>query len=442
MGTPPSRSQATKPPIPIPWDTRLRLWLTQRLQACLFFGSVIALGVIWYRQAPRIVLTGKVDALRVTVPASQDGVLQFASDSLNRFDRVETGLTTICRFDLSDAVLTMESLTEERRRLQAELEAERQRIRQQTLQWRWEATQNASRREQLAIDRDRIKQSRLQRLDGLRDTVEQLEQDQRQWQVSQQENMLELERVRLQLQGLNQDRLRTVELIEQRVASASQLEQLDWKLQVQRKAQGNLSRLAETFSEQGVLLANALAEAKTRLSLIDPPTQELATADDRAMDADAISPPRVNEEALLEPFVRAIAVQDAKIRRLAHQISNNEVVAPESGQIVEVHQRPGTFVSKGDPIVTIASSDQRWIIAYLDRANPSLLSSDSRVEVQTENGSQAANASIVDIGFQYEQVPTELRRRRDVSQRGIPIKIAVPDSLSVLPGQLVRLVIE
>ncbi|MEO1524917.1 MAG: HlyD family efflux transporter periplasmic adaptor subunit [Planctomycetota bacterium] len=427
-------------PIPIPWAIRVRHWLTHRLQACLFVASVIALVLIWVRQTPRIVLTGKVDALRVTVPASQDGVLQFAESIPDRFDRVETGLTTICRFDLSDAVLTMESLTEERRRLQAELEAERQRLKQQTLQWQWEASQNASRREQLAMDRARIEQSRLQRIDGMRETIEQLEQDRRQWMVSQQENTLELERAGSRLESLNRDRLRTVELIQQRLASASQLAHLDWELKVQRQVHDNLARLAKTFSEQGNHLASVLENAKQRLKVIETSVQDSLT--DQMPDSESNSPPAMNQDALLEPFVQAIAVQDAKIRVLAHRISNNEVIAPASGQIVEVHQRQGTFVSKGDPIVTIASSDQRWIIAYLDGTEPSALSADARVEIRTENGSLASNASILDIGNQYEQVPEELRDRRDVYQQGIPIKIAVPDTLPVLPGQLVRLTID
>jgi len=429
----------TRQPIPVPWANRFRYWFTRHLPACLFVVCVVAVGFLWFDRSPRIVLRGQVEMVHVVVTASRDGMLEMTETAPDKLDRVEQGVSSIARFDLSDALLSMESLTAERERLRAELEAERLRLQRDSLALRWEIGRQERQVEQFALDQLRLQAADRDRIDGLRSDLIDLEQSSRQWQIKQQETAADVRRLDLEIAALESTRPQVEQLIERRLAAPLRLAELDTELELKREMRQQAKQLAETLVQHDAELDQQSASARQRLASADGGRQRHAS---EIAETDLDLMQFTDAERAVAPFAQAIAVQDAKIRVLAHQIATHDMLAPASGQIVEVHKRPGTFVRSGDPIATIASGQPRWIVAYLDQPQNLERTSDTRVEIRVDGDPSSVFVSnVAHFGDHYEQLPTVLRDRREIVQWGVPIKVPVPASMHAIPGQTVQLVI-
>jgi hypothetical protein len=452
MPSPPDR-------IPVPLSNRIRYLLTQQLQGWLFVLSVVLVLVLWFGEKPRLILTGQVEMLQVVVPASRDGVLQATPQPLSRFDRVQQGVTQVASIDVTDALLEMQSLTAHREQLLAELEAQRQRIRRDQLQWQWQCEQERREMEQQTIDRLRVALALQGRVDQLTSDMIDLDQKRRSLAIRSRENAATLRQSELAVASLMEERNRIERLIELRMSPASQLVETQQSLTLQQetlRSARELDRLMVTQAEEiGQQLKHAkrrLADATARFADLGQSAgewqsnrgQEDPSGIGRRRVTEAVEEPEpLDGVAMLEPFVRAIAVEDAKIRVLAHQIASNQIVAPATGTITEVHHPPGTFVRSGDPILTIASDQQRWIVAFLNADDQDLVSSDAEVQIRVHGPEMfVATSSISEFGNTFEPVPKQLRDNVNVSQWGVPIKIPVPPGIRVTPGQMVELVVQ
>lgn len=435
-------------PIPVPFAQRIRFFLSQQLQGWIFAGTAIAVAYLWFGQTPRVVLTGQVEIQRVNVPAPRDGVLAVTEQAPSKLDRVEKGVTTIARFDVTESLLQMQSLTTERLRLQAELESQRERLQHEQSQLRFEAGQQDRQLEQQVIDRVRVRLSGRQRVDQLTSELASLDQRNRNNTIKSQETNALRASVELEIQALEQQRARTDRLVQLRMSSANRLANLDQELAIRRSSLEAATSLQQSLAieqtkldEQLQIAEQQLVEAKSRFISIDKQLNQVKRIGEPARETISLQLPEM--QTMLEPFVQALAVQDAKIKVLANQIAVNDLVAPISGRIERIHAPPGTFVRSGDPIATIASDQRRWVIAYLDRRDQIQLSDDTIVQIKVAGRAPfVAETAIDDLGEHYESVPAQLRRNADVQQWGIPMKVQIPDGIDVIAGQIVEVLIQ
>lgn len=223
------------------------------------------------------------------------------------------------------------------------------------------------------------------------------------------------------------------------------LDELDSQIAVKQLVIRQGERFAETVQGQIADLEREVAQAQTRWEQASLAWKEfLAQSTDPVSTVEGDRETTLDTETLLEPLARALAVQDAKVRALAQRIASNEIRAPVSGMIAEVHQPPGTFVRSGEPIVTIAADQSRWIVAYLDQRNRSLLRPADKIEIRIRGvdsrSDRVGHGTVVGLGVQYELVPGHLRRNPEMTQWGLPVRIEVPDGMMVMPGEMVDLV--
>jgi len=155
-----------------------------------------------------------------------------------------------------------------------------------------------------------------------------------------------------------------------------------------------------------------------------------ATASGTSADtADRINPIRV-----------AIAGKEEQLSKLDGKLDALTIKAPISGTITQIHARPGQFVQPGHPILEIASERGTSIVAFIHAEQQILPREGMEVEIRTSSDPYRGHAAKVEsVAGQYDSVPTRLLRDPKTPEWGIPVRITLPQDVSVRPGELVRL---
>jgi hypothetical protein len=426
-------------PIAIPWKVRLQYVCTHWLQPVLFLISVVALGWLWTYRAPQTVVVGQVEAIEVSVPASAGATLMPLQRQLAPFDRVQQGVTLVARLDVSDLLMEMQTLTAERDRIKSTIDSETERLRLQQQQWDFEQGQQQRDLMQQSLSHQRNLTSADERIDDLRRELNEIRDRRRKLALKQSETAAASKVLAMESSHLSGQRRRLSELIERSMASTTQLAELDQQIELKQCELAESEAIGKTIAEQVAELDREITVETHRLAESTNSRDELtATEAEHPKEA---APILADAETLLAPLEHALRVQDAKIRQLAQQISANEILAPVSGMVSKIHFPPGTYVPRGEPIITIAAESARCIVAYVDPAFGKGLRKNGTVQIRVRaSGSIIAEAKVMELGSQNELMPKSLRRNPNFAQYGLPVKVSIPHELPLIPGELVDLV--
>jgi multidrug resistance efflux pump len=151
---------------------------------------------------------------------------------------------------------------------------------------------------------------------------------------------------------------------------------------------------------------------------------------------------KLEVEALIAPLRDAVDAQQARIRELQLQIEHLEILAPITGTICAIYRWPGQTIRSGDPIMSIAADNGRYIVTYIHQEQILNPEPGSPVLIKARNPKAVALASTVDqVGSQIELIPQHQRRTAQTPEWGLPVRIAIPKILPknffVRPGELV-----
>jgi len=141
------------------------------------------------------------------------------------------------------------------------------------------------------------------------------------------------------------------------------------------------------------------------------------------------------------PSLRAaLAVADQKLHLAEAQLKPILLKAPISGRVYAIKKLPGTAVAGGESIVSITGLDVGRIIAYLVQP----VGIEARVgmvaEVRTRGPHRTMGlAHVVNVGPRIEMFDAPLRVRGlgAAQERGLPIEVSVPDTMSLRHGEVV-----
>jgi multidrug resistance efflux pump len=431
--------------IPVPWQVRARLFARQGLQGLLFIASIVAVAWMWTQQAPTLVSVGQVGSMQVRVPASADGVLLSLQEPLAQFDRVQKDTTLIARLDISDLLLQMQTLTAERKRLQAMIVSETERLRLEQQQWNLEDDQ---RNRDLIRHRLSVQQNTsdaIDQVERLRSEINDIQQRRRQIVLQLTESASSRRTQRVELENLQSKRQRVSMMVNSQMVPSYRLAELEDQIAVKNSMISENDALRTTLEKQSAQINREGQQAVSRLQQSSDRLSSVKSDSDPQSIAQRLTDQRSTETIDIEKSVAhlesAVLVQDAKIRQLAQQIASNEIISPVSGMISQIHHPPGTFVTAGDPVVTIATDHSDWIIAYAEQPFGRQIRVGDSVRVQSRgNRTIVAEARVEELGTQYELMPEHLWRIADVPQIALPVKVALPVELALKPGELVNVV--
>lgn len=230
----------------------------------------------------------------------------------------------------------------------------------------------------------------------------------------------------------------------------------DWDLEVQvsqelldkkavtsydlQKAKVQYDALAKKIEENEKLLAGA--------------EEDLKQAQLRRDEFARQQPHYPEVDSALEVIRKAIMVQEKLVEQLLARRTPLVLKSPIDGRVIQVHGRPrdvalrrpgevvlrkdGEVVLAGEPILTIAETKPREIIAYAGLRQLGLIRQGMKVQlVKNTEPQQIATSEVTHLGATLERMPEYLWQVPNIPQWGRPILIRIPPGLKLLPGEVV-----
>ena len=352
--------------IPVPFSQRFRHFRYGALPYIGFVLCVLAMAWLWQHQAMQPQAVGEVEAKRVLVTAGAEGTLAPWHREWTLFDQVEQN-EVIARLDDRLVQAQIKAIGAESARLRAERDAAAEQSSLDHLDREIDHRQEAFR---LAWQ---IQQHRLDVLDR--------------------KVVLEADRVELMRR---EERLSYLERM-QGGNAVSALELVEERLQRDRVREGVAQNDA------------ALAEAE----------KQRDWAVEQLKKYPVLPAPKVAE--LLKPFDAAIAVQEALLEELRVQVDRLQIRAPIRGTIAAIHCWPGQNVRVGDPVVTLADPQSRYVVSFVRQDHPIRPTAGTPVDIRVRlPGAKPVAAVVSCVGPQVELLPEHLRNRSGPARMGLP----------------------
>jgi multidrug resistance efflux pump len=115
------------------------------------------------------------------------------------------------------------------------------------------------------------------------------------------------------------------------------------------------------------------------------------------------------------------------------------VRAPFSGQVTQVFARLGQSVRAGEPVLKLTSPRADFIVCHLPQHWQAAAAPGTRVAVRRRDANAAwIETTIESVGPGYEVAPAYESTEANIAQRGLPVRIALPQSSDLKPGVVVE----
>lgn len=140
-------------------------------------------------------------------------------------------------------------------------------------------------------------------------------------------------------------------------------------------------------------------------------------------------------------FTEAI---EKKGRELELMLQPSKLRAPINGMISMVHHVKGERILRGMPVISITDPETRRIIAYVRQPVTRVPTTNDFATITTRSQPrQTARSPILHVGAQLEPInPALLAADSKRVEVGLPIVVAVPDGIHLVPGEYINLIID
>lgn len=146
------------------------------------------------------------------------------------------------------------------------------------------------------------------------------------------------------------------------------------------------------------------------------------------------------------PIQAAIAVVDAQIKQLETTYAPLPLVSPIDGMVMTISRRTGEYLRAGEPVVFISAMQSEQIVGYVRQPMGIHPKIGMPVEVRARTAKrETAVAKVTDVGAQMEpfstlMIPNAANTR--LVEFGLPITVTLPRAMTLVPGELVDLILE
>lgn len=144
------------------------------------------------------------------------------------------------------------------------------------------------------------------------------------------------------------------------------------------------------------------------------------------------------------PILAAIKVQEQQMEAVLAEFGPTPFYAPVSGVISSIQNAGGEFVSRGDSLLVIESREPTHIVGYVRQPFGQTPEVGMDVQVRTRKADRTFfDSQIEEIGGHIRLLRRNLQRPGAIFESGLPVKIAMTDSVDVelMPGELVDIVL-
>jgi multidrug resistance efflux pump len=369
--------------IPVPWKHRWRRFRYTTLPMLGFFTFTGFALWLWTHAGELPHAIGAVESVQVNLASSVEGILKpLPRGNWKLYERVEADQVVA---QLDDRVLRSQIITlqEELVQFRKEFEAESSKL----------AMGEADRFESHFVELSRLRDEREKRRLAV---VTQ--------QVQVAVDRLEAERTRIYLECIEP-------LYEKKMIAEQEI----------INARLYRDQAAKRLTEDLKVVAEAESQQKAAQERVDQMPAFLPAVVDKQLGA----------------LAAAIEVQQKRIAELETQIELLTIRSPLRGMICAIHHWPNESVPAGEPIVTIASDQGRYLVSFVRQEQHINLEEGMTVDVRKRAILTTAVESVVErVGPQIELVPQHLCRDPKIPEWGLPVRITLPDNFSGRPGEL------
>jgi multidrug resistance efflux pump len=139
-----------------------------------------------------------------------------------------------------------------------------------------------------------------------------------------------------------------------------------------------------------------------------------------------------------DPFAEAI---EKKTTELELMLKPSQLKSPINGMISMVHHVKNERILRGMPVVSISDPETRRIIAYVRQPVTRVPTTNDFATITTRSQPrQTARGPILHVGAQLEPInPALLATDSKRVEVGLPIMVAVPDGIHLVPGEYINL---
>jgi multidrug resistance efflux pump len=215
---------------------------------------------------------------------------------------------------------------------------------------------------------------------------------------------------------------------------AQAISQVDWL-----QASNDWAREEVLFKQNIGQLAN-LQTAQAKRDAYAAAIQERSKQmDDLRQSLDQLGGGRKSEN--LDAFSEAI---EKKGRELELMLKPSKLLAPIGGMVSLVHHVQNERVLRGMPIVSISDPETRRIIGYIRQPVLDVPTTNDFARISTRSQPrQSGRGQILHVGAQLEPInPALLAPDTKRMEVGLPIVVAVPNGIHLVPGEYLDLFIE
>jgi multidrug resistance efflux pump len=141
---------------------------------------------------------------------------------------------------------------------------------------------------------------------------------------------------------------------------------------------------------------------------------------------------------LLTPFEKAVCVQEKYIEECFAPVSQLAVRAEIDGVVGSIAYNEGQSITPGLPILTVTSPDAGYVMIWLDQHKAGLVKENMPVElIKSTVPRSVIRSQVVSVGAAFEQIPAQLWVDPKLPLWGKPVRIAVPQGVSLVANELV-----
>ncbi|MDX1640721.1 MAG: efflux RND transporter periplasmic adaptor subunit [Balneolaceae bacterium] len=246
------------------------------------------------------------------------------------------------------------------------------------------------------------------------------------------EPVLEEQRVRLNLEELK------ISQMETRISLAQA------RLQ-QQQAQAEFERF-ENLWNRDLISKQRFDSVQTKLHLFEIQVEEYQNMLDyyagRISEIEEFT--SYSDRRDRNPILAAIKVQEQQMETILAEFGPTPFYAPISGVISSVQNGSGEFVTRGDSILVIQSREPTYIVGYVRQPFAQTPEVGMHVQVRTRKADRTFFESTIEqVGGHIQLLQRNLQRPGAIFESGLPIKIAMADTIDVqlTPGELVDIVL-
>lgn len=140
----------------------------------------------------------------------------------------------------------------------------------------------------------------------------------------------------------------------------------------------------------------------------------------------------------LAPFEKAVEVQEKYIEECFAPVSQLAVRAEIDGVVGSIAYSEGQSITPGLPILTVTSPDAEYVMIWLDQHKAGLVKENMPVElIKSTIPRSVIRSQVVSVGSAFEQIPAQLWVDPKLPLWGRPVRIAVPQGVSLMANELV-----